>query len=126
MTRDKVREQLGPHLHALSAGDISLLYSLLLGLEPAGGDTAARNTHEAICEVLLQLLIASPASNLPLEKLRAVEVPNPRMKTMLAWYARTVAGTHLPAEVIDSWARLIPAEKRAQWRRDADEADAAG
>lgn len=126
MTKDKVREQLGPHLHALSAGDISLLYSLLLGLEPAGGDRAARETHDAVCDVLLQLLINSRASNLPLEKLRAVEVPNPRVKVLLAWYARTVPGTHLPPEVLDSWATLISAEKRAQWRRDAEEADVTG
>ena len=72
---------------------------------------------------MLQCLVTWNTSNAPLEKLRAVAVPNPRMRRVLEWYINSVPGATFPREMLDSWSQMIPEEKRRQWEKDALEYD---
>lgn len=118
--KDKIREHLGKHLHELSTGDLNILYSMLVGLKPATDDKEAHQIHDAICDVVLQLLINGPSCNVPLEKLRAVEVPNPRMPRVLTWYTEAVPDAGFPREMVNKWYTMISDSKRSQWRHEAE------
>ncbi len=121
--KDKIREHLGKHLHELSTGDLNILYSMLIGLKPATDNADSHQVHDAICDVVLQLLINGPSCNVPLEKLRAVEVPNPRMPRVLGWYIEAVPDAGFPRDMVNDWHTMISESKRSQWRREADEFD---
>jgi hypothetical protein len=123
MKKDKIREHLGKHLHELSSGDLHILYSMLSGLKPNSDSAEVHAIHDSICDVVLQLLINGPSCNVPLEKLRAVAVPNPRMPRVLRWYIESVPDASFPSAHVTDWANMIPDEKRKQWLREADEFD---
>ena len=120
MKKDKIREHLGKHLHELSSGDLHILYSMLVGFKPDTDSQAAHDTHDAICDVVLQLLINGPSCNVPLEKLRAVACPNPRLPRVLKWYVESVPGASFPSDMLTNWSQMIPTEKREQWRNEAE------
>lgn len=69
---------------------------------------------------VMQLLINGFSCNVPLEKLRAVGVPNPRMPRVLKWYDEAVPDLGFRREMVSEWHTMISDSKLSQWRNEAD------